>query len=64
MADTATLNNNTRPSRPIPDAANSGFVFLGLENSLNKVLPSSVSPSNLFNFGLDQHSQRHRQHDA
>ncbi len=51
MADTATLNNNTKAVSANSDAANTGFVFLGLENSLNKVLPSSVNPANLFNFG-------------
>jgi flagellar L-ring protein precursor FlgH len=51
QADTATLNNNTKSVSANSDAANSDFVFLGLENSLHKVLPSSVSPSNLFNFG-------------
>jgi flagellar L-ring protein precursor FlgH len=51
MADTATLNNNTKSVSANSDAANSDFVFLGLQNSLHKVLPSGVDPANLFNFG-------------
>ena len=51
QSDTATLNNNTKAVSANSDDAASGFTFLGLENSLHKVLPSSVNPSNLFSFG-------------
>ena len=51
MADTATLNNKTNAVSANSDAANAGFTFLGYENVLKHVLPSSVNPSNLFNFG-------------
>jgi len=51
MADTATLNNNTKAISANSDAANAGFTFFGLENSLHRVLPSTVNPNNLFNFG-------------
>lgn len=51
MADTATMNNNTKAISANSDSANPNFVLLGLENSLHNVLPSSVNPTNLFNFG-------------
>ncbi|HEY1722781.1 MAG TPA: flagellar basal body L-ring protein FlgH [Magnetospirillaceae bacterium] len=51
QTDAATLNNNTKAVSANSDDAASGFVFLGLENSLHKILPSSVSPTNLFSFG-------------
>ena len=51
MADTATLNNKTNAVSANSDAANAGFTFLGYEAALKHILPSSVNPNNLFNFG-------------
>ena len=50
MADTATLNNNTKAVSANSDQANP-LTFLGYEGLLHHVLPSSVNPSNLFSFG-------------
>lgn len=51
MTDSATLKNNTNAVSANSDAANSNFTFFGYENSLKHVLPSTVNPANLFNFG-------------
>jgi flagellar L-ring protein precursor FlgH len=50
MADTATLNNNTKAVSANSDSANP-LTFLGYEGMLHKVLPSAVNPANLFSFG-------------
>jgi flagellar L-ring protein precursor FlgH len=50
MADTATLNNNTKAVSANSDSA-SPLTFLGFEGSLGHVLPAAVNPANLFSFG-------------
>jgi flagellar L-ring protein precursor FlgH len=50
MADTATLNNNTKAVSANSDSANP-FTFLGFEGSLTHVLPKAVNPTDLFSFG-------------
>ncbi len=51
MSDSAQFKDQTQTSLNNSEAANPNFTFFGLEGSLNKVLPSAASPSNLFSFG-------------
>jgi len=50
MADTATMNNNTKAVSANSDQANP-LTFLGFEGSLGKILPKAVNPNDLFSFG-------------